>query len=121
MSERLYHLLAPGEWPADGEYAPPSLDTEGFVHLSFAAQVAGSANRHYVDAPALQAVELDPGRLSAPVRVEDSYGSGTAFPHVYGPVPVAAATRVLSLDRGPDGLWRFSPPGGAGAPASPDR
>ena len=114
----LYHLLARDAWPADGDYRPASLDSEGFVHFSFAEQVAGSANRHYADAPELVAVEIDASGLD--VVVEDSYGSGTAFPHVYGPVPASAAVAVHPLHRDADGRWVFSG-SGAGAPASPDR
>ncbi len=106
----LHHLLAPGEWPAEGDYRPPSLRDEGFVHLSFADQVAGSANRHYAHAAELLAVQLEPTRLGVPVRVEDSYGSGAAYPHAYGPVPVRAATRVLPLHRDRAGDWVFPPP-----------
>ncbi len=96
----LFHLVAPGEWPQAGEYRPASLDTEGFVHFSFADQVEASANRHYRDADALAVVEVDPMRLGVPIRVEDSYGRGTAFPHAYGPVPVTAATEVRPLTPG---------------------
>ena len=116
----LFHLVAPEDWPAVGWYRPDSLRTEGFVHLSFADQVAGSANRHYGDAPALAVVELDPAALGAPVVVEDSYGSGTAYPHVYAAMPVAAAVAVHPMRRGDDGAWQFSP-GAAAAAASPDR
>ncbi len=108
----LFHLVDPDVWAAvTDEYRPASLATEGFVHCSFAAQVAGTADRHYADAPALVAVELDPARLGAPVVVEDSYDSGTAFPHVYGPVPAVAAVAVHPLGRDADGRWVFSPGG----------
>jgi uncharacterized protein (DUF952 family)/lysophospholipase L1-like esterase len=102
----LFHIVAPTDWPTAGTYRPPSLATEGFVHLSFADQVEAAANRHYPDAEDLIVVELDPTALEAEVRVEDSYGSGTAYPHVYGPVPVAAAVAVHPLSRAADGGWR---------------
>ena len=119
----VYHLIAPGAWPADGDYRPESLEREGFVHFSFAQQVAGSADRHYADAAALVAVAVDAAALARAgldVVVEDSYGSGTAFPHVYGPIPAAAAVAVHPLHRGADGRWVFTG-SGAAAPASPDR
>jgi uncharacterized protein (DUF952 family)/lysophospholipase L1-like esterase len=116
----VFHLVAPDAWPGTGWYRPESLAAEGFVHLSFGDQVAGSANRHYADAPALAVVELDPAALTAPLVVEDSYGRGTAFPHVYGAVPVSAAVAVHELRRDGTGAWAFSP-GAAAAAASPDR
>lgn len=108
--DALFHLVDPAVWAAvTGDYRPESLATEGFVHCSFAGQVAATADRHYAGAPSLVAVELDPALLGAEVLVEDSYGSGTAYPHVYGPVPVAAAVAVHPLHRGPDGRWVFPP------------
>ena len=118
----LFHLVDPLAWAAAqaaGEYRPESLRTEGFVHFSYADQVAGTANRHYADAERLCVVEFDEARLGAPVVVEDSYGSGTAFPHVYAPIPTAAAVSVHDLHR-EDGRWVFTS-GDAAGPASRDR
>ncbi len=86
MSEALFHVVAPADWPATGMYRPRSLDTEGFVHCSYAGQVAGTLERHFagVDRSALVVLELDPARVG-PVRVEGG------FPHVHGPIPVEAA------------------------------
>lgn len=116
----VFHLVASADWPTDGIYRPPSLQAEGFVHLSFADQVAGSADRHFADTPELLCVELDTDLLTAPVWVEDSYGSGTAHPHLYGPVPVSAAVRVEPMRRDAGGRW-LSPPTAAGDDASPGR
>ncbi len=117
---RIHHLVRPVEWPAAGEYRPPSLAAEGFVHFSFTDQVEGSANRHFADADALVAVEVDPTELD--VRVEDSDNRGTAYPHVYGSVPVTAARAIRRLRRDAVGRWTFThPSGGGSAVASPDR
>lgn len=116
----LFHIVAPADWPTHGTYRPPSLAEQGFVHFSFADQVDGPANALYADADELVVVEVDHTALAAPVRVEDSYGAGVEFPHVYGPVPVSAAVAVHPLVRGADGAWRFTP-GGAGVGASPGR
>jgi uncharacterized protein (DUF952 family) len=104
----LFHIVAAADWPTTGDYRPPSLSAEGFVHLSFADQVTDVANARYRDATGLVVVELDPVALGAEIRVEDSYGGGTAFPHLYGPLPVSAAMAVHPLERTPDGGWRFS-------------
>jgi uncharacterized protein (DUF952 family) len=105
----LFHLVPPQEWPQDGDYRPASLAAEGFVHFSFAEQVEASANRHFAQAVELVAVEVDPVKLDVPIRVEDSYGSGIAHPHVYGAVPVVAAVAMHPLHRDPTGRWIFSP------------
>jgi uncharacterized protein (DUF952 family) len=105
---RLFHIVAPDVWnraEAAGEYRPPSLAEEGFVHFSFADQVEGVANTRYADLPALQVVEfeIDDDR----VVIEDSYGSGTAYPHVYAAVDPAWAVGVHPLHRR-GSAWRFS-------------
>ncbi len=110
----LFHLVDPQVWAATrDDYRPPSLGREGFVHLSFADQVADTANRHYANAPALVVLEVDPARLSAEVKLEDSYGAGRSFPHLYGPLPVSAVVAVHDLPRGADGRFSFDPSGRA--------
>lgn len=111
---RLFHLIEPSAWVRAldaGVYAPPSLESEGFVHFSFADQVTGTANLRYRDVPELVVVEIDPELVDAELRVEDSYGSGTEFPHIYGPVPTSAAVTVHPLGRDVDGNWLFEPAG----------
>jgi 8-oxo-dGTP diphosphatase len=102
----LFHIAEPGDWPAAGEYRPASLESQGFVHLSFADQVEGSANRFYADARALDVIEVDPDLIRAPVVVEDTYGTGASFPHVYAPVPACAAVAVRPMHQ-VAGRWSF--------------
>jgi uncharacterized protein (DUF952 family)/lysophospholipase L1-like esterase len=116
----VFHLVEPDHWPHEGEYAPGSLASEGFVHLSFADQFETVANAMYRDVPSLVVVELDPAALGVEVRVEDSYGEGNAYPHAYGPLPVSAAIAVHAMARAANGDWRLTPVR-AGAAASPDR
>lgn len=115
LAESIFHIIAPGDWPESGDYRPASLATQGFVHFSFADQVEGPANALYADAPELIVVEVDPARVGCEIRVEDSYGEGAAYPHVYGPVPVGAAIAIHRLHRGA-GRWRFSRGSAAAVP-----
>lgn len=106
----LYHLVTqPLEWDSAGLYIPPSLQTEGFIHLSFARQVAWVANQFLKSAPQLWVVEIDPSRLTLEVRVEDP-GIGERFPHLYGPIPQQAVRKIISLNRSEAGDWIFHPP-----------
>ena len=97
-ADALFHLATPGEWAAAqaaGEIRPLSLDTEGFVHCSWGRQVAGTVTKHFAGVEPLLALRLDPEGLGeAEVVEEDSYGSGQAFPHAYGPIPVEAVVEV---------------------------
>ncbi len=107
MSGReLFHLVVPADWNAaleTGQYEPPSLAEEGFIHLSFAHQVERSANRFYPDAPRLLALRVDARELV--VVEEDTSGHG-AFPHLYGFLPTKMVIEVVELER-VEGRWRM--------------
>lgn len=94
--ERYFHLVTRERWEASisaGIHAPPSLGTEGFVHLSTAEQVARTVERHYRDVPDLLIIELDPERLGADVVFEEGE-PGEWFPHLFGPVQLVAVIDV---------------------------
>ncbi|MBP2707948.1 DUF952 domain-containing protein [Microbispora sp. RL4-1S] len=95
----IYHLTLARDWAearAAGEYRVStlgrSLEEEGFIHASAdLEQARGVAGRFYRDvADPLVLLEIDETRLGCPVRFEVPEGMTEAFPHVYGPVPVAA-------------------------------
>ena len=85
---RVFHLLPWADYEAlrDGgsaaEHRPASLLREGFVHLSYAEQLAGTLCAHFAGAGRLALLELDPGRLDGDLRSEPSRG-GALFPHLY--------------------------------------
>jgi uncharacterized protein (DUF952 family) len=104
----LFHIVEKSRWDeavAAGRYAPESLASEGFVHCSYAGQVEPVANALYRNASDLVVVELDSALLDVPVVVEDTYGTGTAYPHVYGPISVRAQIGERALVRRTDGGW----------------
>ncbi|MBP7632291.1 MAG: DUF952 domain-containing protein [Acidimicrobiales bacterium] len=100
-ADALFHLVTGPEWARHqlgGSIVPDSLASEGFVHCSWGRQVAGTVARHFGAVPDLLVVELDPGALGdADLVEEDTAGTGAAFPHVYGPVPLAAVREVFRL------------------------
>ena len=98
----VFHIIERSAWSdaqASGVLRPASLATEGFVHFSFAEQVADTAARHYPGVDDLCVLEVDPDRLPVPVVVEDSHDGAGAFPHVYGEIPVGAVVAVRDLPR----------------------
>jgi uncharacterized protein (DUF952 family) len=105
----LIHLCTTEEWERAreaGERRPPSLDGEGFVHLSAPEQVHLPANRLFEGRGDMVVLRLDPGLLGAPVRWEAGVASdpeAMTFPHLYGPLPVAAVTSVTPYLPDPDG------------------
>jgi len=101
----IFHITVPDEWEAaqrDGSITMSTrsvtLAEEGFVHCSFGSQVAGTAARIFGDLDAVVVLRIDAARVTSPIVVEDLYGAGEEFPHVYGPINVDAVTeaRVVS-------------------------
>lgn len=90
-----------------GEIAPESLQAEGFVHCSYPDQVLTPANERYAGQEDLLLIVLAADRIPHPLVVEDSYGSGTAYPHVYGPIPTAAIDREVRFPCRPDGTFEL--------------
>lgn len=112
-SERtIFHICRRAEWDAavgSGFYGGSSQDaTDGFIHFSTAAQVAASAAKHRAGQAGLVLIEAAVAPLGTALKWEPSRG-GALFPHLYGPMPVAAAVRVLDLPLGPDGRHVFPP------------
>ncbi|MEU0494467.1 DUF952 domain-containing protein [Mycobacterium sp. NPDC006124] len=108
----LLHLCTTEEWDAAqaaGERRPPSLDDQGFVHLSAPEQVHLPANRLYAGRRDMIVLRLNPEIFRDPVRWEPGVPSDPAamlFPHLYGPIPLDAVTSVTPYV--PDGEGRFA-------------
>ena len=94
-ARELFHVALPGDWEAaqqDGRYTMSTrsrtLAEEGFIHCSYADQLDGTLERFYADLPEVVVLTLDPELLDAEVKIEGG------FPHVYGPLPIAAVVDV---------------------------
>lgn len=97
MDAPIFHIVPDRDWEQAGEpYAPASLETDGFIHCSAAEQVPRTAAALFAGRSDLLLVEIDPGRLEAPVRWEDCYETGEEFPHIYGPLPRDAVIDIRS-------------------------
>jgi uncharacterized protein (DUF952 family)/uncharacterized glyoxalase superfamily protein PhnB len=114
--EILFHIARRRDWESAqrvGAYRISTLDRtleqEGFIHLSFARQVRGVADRFYAGVgDELVLLSIDPAQLTARVVTESVPGSDDQFPHLYGELPVAAVRRVTAYRPSDDG--RFGPP-----------
>jgi uncharacterized protein (DUF952 family) len=98
----------------DETYLPGTFEADGFVHCSGDDDVLlAVANRFYTGVDdELVVLTLDEGRLAAEVRWEapdpgppPGVDAGTTFPHVYGPLELAAVVDVRGLRR--DGIGGF--------------
>ncbi len=86
---RLFHLVRADGASIDlapetvlSSYQAASLETEGFVHLSFADQLAGTLETHFADADRVLLLELNRTSVLGDLRLEASRG-GADFPHLY--------------------------------------
>jgi uncharacterized protein (DUF952 family) len=107
----LVHLCSADEWAAGsqlGEHRPASLNEVGFIHLSTREQVHLPANRLYCGRTDLVLLCLNAALLGAPVRWEPGVPTdpeSMLFPHLYGPLPRRAVTRITPYLPGPDGRF----------------
>jgi uncharacterized protein (DUF952 family)/phosphohistidine phosphatase SixA len=102
----VYKILPQADWAQavqTGAYQGSADDArDDFIHLSARGQVAETARRHFHGREGLVLVALDPRELGAGLKWERSRG-GALFPHLYGPLPAAAALQVRPLPLGADG------------------
>ena len=79
---------------------------DGFIHFSTAAQVRDTAAKHFAGLPDLLLVAVPAAAILDAVEWEPSR-DGDLFPHLYGPLPVAAVSWVKPLTIAPDGRHLF--------------
>lgn len=110
-TEPLLHLVGAAQWRVAldaGAVVDTSLVAERFVHLSGPDQVAVPAQRLFAGRQDLLMLVVDPARLRDEVRWEPGVAGdpeSMRFPHLYGPLPVAAVTSALPYRPGPDGAF----------------
>jgi len=80
--------------------------SDGFIHLSTAAQVRATAAKHFAGQGDLLLVGIDPGKLGDALRLEPSR-DGALFPHLYGTLDPAAVSFAQPLPLGADGVHCF--------------
>jgi uncharacterized protein (DUF952 family) len=106
----IYKICPAGLWreaEREGAFRGADVDREdGFIHFSTAAQVAETAARHFAGAEDLLLVAVDVDRLDRSLKWEPSRG-GDLFPHLYGPLLLAAVSWVRPLRLGGDGRHVF--------------
>jgi RimJ/RimL family protein N-acetyltransferase/uncharacterized protein (DUF952 family) len=115
--QRIYHITRRSDWQAaarEGSYKLSTRDRTlqdvGFIHCSYAHQVAGVANAIYRGEHDLVLLVIDASRVEAPLKTEavTPGGGGDAFPHIYGPLNLDAVVELRPYPSRFDGS--FGPP-----------
>ena len=107
----ILHFCPRETWTAAqlaGEYAADSLVSEGFIHCSTAQQVHVPATTLARGRTDLVLLEIDESLLPEPPRYEPGDLGDPAsplFPHIYGPIPLAAVIRIREWRPEPDGSF----------------
>ena len=98
-----------------------TLDEVGYIHCSKPEQIEGVAERFYSDLSELFLLEIDPDLVDADIIEEaPSPVVEELFPHIYGPLPIAAVRSVRQWtktetgwqlpDQGPESATALSEP-----------
>jgi uncharacterized protein (DUF952 family) len=104
--EHIFHVTRADDWraaQAHGTYristGDRTLEEEGFIHCSYAHQVAHVVRTYFGDVDQLLVLVIDPQRVNAEIR-EESVGGDERFPHIYGPLNLSAVieTRPVSAE-----------------------
>ncbi len=102
----IYKIFRRSEWDAfraAGETAGAPVDVaDGYIHFSTAAQVAGTAARHFAEESDLVLVAVAPDALGPALRWEPSRG-GALFPHLYRRLGLSEVVWDKSLPLGATG------------------
>ena len=111
--EPIFHLAVPDDWATAfdlGEYTMSTrgvtLEQEGFIHCSTRDQVQDTANRFYGDLDQLVVLTIDPRLVPSPIVFEPPAPDvDVLFPHIYGPLPIAAVNLTTAWLRSPGTPW----------------
>ena len=113
----IYHITSRANWAnaqASGLFRAPSLATWAFIHCSSIDQIIPVANSMYRDKRNLLVLCIDESEVSSRTIWEPPAHSNTSskvptadnalFPHVYGPIEVAAVAKVVGFAEGDSGF-----------------
>jgi uncharacterized protein (DUF952 family) len=97
----LCHVVGADAWAQAaeaGQYAPPELGRDGFLHCCTQAQLAFVLARHFADAAGLAVVTFETDQLQARLDWVKSEPDQPPFPHLFGPIPMSAVRSVSAVD-----------------------
>lgn len=111
MTETTAYKVLTGEQMAtlerDGTFAGAPVDlADGYIHLSTAAQLTETVDRHFAGQAGLHLAAVDLGSFGDTLKWEESRG-GQLFPHLYGPLLLETVIAYGPLERDAGGKVRL--------------
>ncbi|WP_428486149.1 DUF952 domain-containing protein [Rhodopila sp.] len=97
----LHHVATEADWDMasrTGQYSPPALHRDGFLHCCTAEQLDFVLARHFVGVTDLLVLTFDPDEVPARLCWVNSEPDQAPFPHLYGPIPCSAVRRAARPD-----------------------
>ncbi len=92
----IYHIVLPEVWDKfkdEDFYEANSLQTEDFIHCSFAGQIETVLNRYYKGTERVLVLEIETEKLTSELINEPSTG-GEIYPHIYGKINTEAIVKI---------------------------
>lgn len=105
----ILHITRLPQWrqaQLEGYYCGDTLATQGFIHCSTSAQIVKVANTFFSHQPELILLCIDPQRVQAEIKYEESE-PGELFPHIYGSLNIDAVVMVIEFAPGTNGKFEL--------------
>ncbi|MBB4953131.1 uncharacterized protein (DUF952 family) [Agrobacterium vitis] len=110
MATTIYKIISEKLWSEArqaGVFSGALIDVaDGFIHFSTASQARETARLYFSGQSDLLLIAVDAASLGEDLVFEPSR-HGDLFPHLYGPLPLAAVLWQKPLVLGSDGLHMF--------------
>lgn len=91
----------------EGSFAGAPVDlADGYIHLSTAAQLTETVDKHFAGQSDLHIAAVDLEAMGEAVKWEESRG-GQLFPHLYADLPLTAVIAYGPMKRDDDGTVRL--------------
>lgn len=107
----IFHITPRQDWEkakATGSYRADSLETEGFIHCSTAAQVVRTANLWFKNQTDLLLLFIDSDKVQSEIRY-DAVAENQTFPHIYGALNNDAVFKAIEFEPAEDGSFELPP------------
>lgn len=99
-SNYIYHITTREQWTEAqklGHYDSDTLATEGFIHCSTEAQVAGVLDRYYQGKSNLVKLKIEKAKVQRPLVFELAGSINEVFPHIHGALNLDAVVEVTEI------------------------